>query len=438
MNPERDARGSPLHGAPLSAHVYRCDPCGRTVARVQRAGGGETWDDCAHEPWTRIEGCPSPVRREDPRAFRVVARALVAATLTELLALALVIAVWGSNDVSWIPNPPSNAAAIAPAVGFGIGVGVAFAVTEGLPITIGLVVGVVAALLAPLGGEFARAMAARWDPIAATGSAVTALASADARSLAAFLTGAAMLYGPLAVVRARGSTVWTDLIVMHAGGLAWLVLALSFPDDEPLTSRPLALLVEARCVAFPVLLRLADRCLDRALRLDRPIQPRTGRARIAVVVVLMAGSVAAALRIPDEELRLSALRLRALSGTTTARFALAESLVTSVTTGLIVGATSTPKAALWTPATCLLPRVGFSAQDRRLRFLREALAIHEALGHEGHVPSMLRAEEIHRRGGRPRVDMVMGIYHEWLPIDERAASEWERRASQLGAPSRRR
>ncbi len=374
--------------------------------------------------------------RDDAFAFRVVARAVAAATITELLVLGAVVACWGSNDVSWIHDPPSNARAILPTLAFGLGAGLAFALAEGLPRGAGLVVGPFAALLAPLGGEFVRAMVAAWDPIQATGTAVGEVARLDPSALAAFAAGALLIFGPLVVARRRGASISSQTSVTIVGGGVWLLgVALWAPPDVAnpgLTLRPLLAIVGVRGLVFPALLALADLALDRALRSPRPAGPHASRRGVGLAVALSAGLLATFLVVPDEEPHLVGRRTRACSTSTASRFELAETLIGEHRYGTTFGACGV-LGSPWTPAMSLLPRVGLAAFDRRLRFLREALAIHEELGGRGHVPSMLRAAELHRYGGPAMLTRraLMNRFDEsdtFLPIRLDAADAWERRA----------
>ncbi|MCW8138188.1 MAG: hypothetical protein KIT58_04715 [Planctomycetota bacterium] len=276
-------------------------------------------------------------------------------------------------------------------------------------------------------------MTAHWNPIAGTEAAVNAVMRVDLPSLGAFVAAAALLYGPLVLVRGRGSTFWADMAAMLGGGLVWLTVAVVLADGAALTTRPLFVLVLAHCIAFPVLLRLADQALVRVLGIEgrQPSAP-VSLAQIALALSLVGASLVPVVWTRDQELELAAMRLRALTGTPATRFALAEALTTTVRSGLIVGALSTPEVALWTPATCLLPRLGFDALERRQPFLREALAIHERLGEEGHGPSMARAAWLYRTGGRTvsSRDWV----DEWLPVDDDRAEMWKHRAREAGEP----
>lgn len=361
---------------------------------------------------------------DEPDDFRIAARAALAAPTTEVLVCALT-ALWLTRGHLF------PVGLLLAAAGFGAGVALAFAVAEALRARRGRVAGALAVALAsplaPLGGEFARAMGNGWQVAVATDEALAVFRGTDPSDHLALAGVAALLHAPLVVLR-PGARLTSEIGVMLAGALALIVVVLALETPATgLSVHGLVLAVALRALLFPVFLRGGDRLVDRVLRAERAVAAPTPRRRVqAIATVALAAAVLGIVAgTRDRGLAEARLRIRTeLRGD-------AATLFEAATAGDLAPVAS----ASWTPAVFLAgppssrafsdPQAAAShakahTQERR----RDVLGLLARAGEQGHLPSMLHAARL--------------LWDEQTPGDareqQRAGLVWMRRAAATGDP----
>ena len=210
----------------------------------------------------------SPSAPTRPHVVRVLARGVLAGAATEVLltgALQLIRCAGHEDPLS------VTAMLLLFSLGAGLAAGLAWGLAETaawrlarpwLGISLGLVVGAVFALGAPLAGDYVLFLHATGDSMKALDALFESLSPVPSPWL--ILSGAVCLYGPLLAVRRLGAGFTREALAMSLGVLVWGVAveaaAIAGADVGlgPLNLSLLLVLLLGRALALPLCLRVAD------------------------------------------------------------------------------------------------------------------------------------------------------------------------------------